>query len=216
MKSNVDKQFLEIDSKSILEIALSKFVLCEFINEIIIVTSADHFDECRKIAQAYKNKTIRLAEGGSERYISVQNGLKACSGECDYVFIHDGVRPFIRKSEIYEMYKDVQKYGACVPAVPVKDTIKVMGKNEYAENTLDRSRLYAVQTPQVFSFSLIANAYSRLSPLAKVTDDASVAELAGCKIHLSRGRYENIKITTPEDMYLARAIYEKEKADEGC
>jgi 2-C-methyl-D-erythritol 4-phosphate cytidylyltransferase len=215
MKSDIDKQFLKIDGKSILLLTVEKFLKCTFINEIIIVTSLQHFDDCSKILDSVKSeKSINVVEGGNERCNSVINGLKACNKKCEYVFIHDGVRPFVKVSDIADIYTDVKKYDACVPAVPVKDTIKKINKEGFAEYTPDRSKLYAVQTPQTFKYSLIMEAYSRLGNNSSVTDDASVAELAGNKIFISRGSYENIKITTPEDMYLAKAIYEKEKTDE--
>lgn len=215
MKSSVDKQFLNIDGKSILSLTIGKFLKCEFVNEIIIVTSHQHFDRCREILEAFKsNKSLKIVEGGDERCDSVINGLNACDKNCEFVFIHDGVRPFVKISDIAQIYSDVKKYGACVPAVPVKDTIKIAGNDGFASCTPDRTKLYAVQTPQAFRYSIIMDAYSKLDKNNIVTDDASVAEIAGSKIFISRGSYENIKITTPEDMYLAKAIYEKEKTDE--
>ena len=146
--------------------------------------------------------------GGQERYHSVYKGLCAASG-CDYVFIHDGARPFLDAAILERTMKAVREHKACVAAMTVKDTIKISDENQFAAQTPDRSRLWMVQTPQVFSYSLIKEAYDKLfeQNISGVTDDAMVLEqMTGHPVKLVEGSYRNIKITTPEDLLVAEAF----------
>lgn len=149
-------------------------------------------------------------EGGKERYHSVYEGLKAI-GTCDQVLIHDGARPFIEEAMLNRILDELPRCHACVAGMPVKDTIKLSDTNGYVEQTLPRERLWMIQTPQSFTFPLIRDAYEQLMQKeqleVKITDDAMVAEyIAGLPVKLIEGSYENIKITTPEDLLLAEQI----------
>ena len=151
------------------------------------------------------------AKGGVERYDSVWEGLK-CIKESGYVFIHDGARPCISQKLINDCYEAVVEDGACIAAVPVKDTIKIADSEGYAAKTPDRNTLWQIQTPQVFEYDIIKSAYSSLYRSGRfngVTDDAMVLERFGeHHIKLVYSDYRNIKITTPEDLNTAEMFIE--------
>ncbi|WP_343248314.1 2-C-methyl-D-erythritol 4-phosphate cytidylyltransferase [Diplocloster hominis] len=211
MGSEIQKQYLLLNGKPMIWYSLDTFQKCELIDEIILVTGAGEEEYCRReIVEKYRfSKVVSVIPGGRERYHSVANGLHAIS-ECDYVFIHDGARPFLTGDIIDRVYAAVKKYQACVVGMPVKDTIKVVDSQSFAVDTPDRSALWLIQTPQVFSYELIRKAYDLLleqGDEAAVTDDAMVAELLlGTRVKLVEGSYRNIKVTTPEDLKIAEAF----------
>jgi 2-C-methyl-D-erythritol 4-phosphate cytidylyltransferase len=220
MKSDVPKQYLLLDGRPVLYYALSAFQECSRIDEIILVCSRDEIEKCRKeIVDRYElTKVAAVVAGGKERYHSVYEGLKAAEG-CDYVLIHDGARPFVDQALLERILDELPVCQACVAAVPVKDTIKRGDANGCVAETLPREQLWSIQTPQSFSYPQIRGAYDALmqqetiapsepaEAKAKVTDDAMVAELFGTTpVKLVEGSYENMKITTPEDLLLAELI----------
>lgn len=210
MQSKIQKQFLEIGGKPVLYYSLACFQKSPLIDEIILVTGADMISYCRKeIADAFKlTKVTRIVEGGKERYDSVFAGLQAC-GVCDFVYIHDGARPFVSEEMLQRGYEGVQKSGACVLGMPSKDTVKLADEFGYVKETPDRRNVWNIQTPQIFSYELILEAYNRIRQgnMSGITDDAMVVEQAmGTKILLAEGSYRNIKITTPEDLAIAEAF----------
>lgn len=220
MNSAVPKQFLTIQDKPILYYSLKAFE-DSFIDSIILVASADDIKYCRKeIVEKYDfHKVEKITAGGKERYHSVLNGIKAAS-ECDYIFIHDGARPFVTQDMLLRLLNSVVKDNACVAGMPVKDTIKIADEAGYIAATPNRNLVWMIQTPQVFSYKLIEKAYSllekeELSLLEKgiaITDDAMVVEtLLGERVKLIEGSYQNIKITTPEDMGVAECLMRAEK-----
>lgn len=215
MKSDIQKQYLLIKDRPVLYYSLKAFE-DSFIDEIVLVTGAEEISYCRdEIVKKYAfTKVTKIVAGGKERYHSVYAGLQAIE-DCDYVFIHDGARPFVTEQILTRAYETVKKEHACVVGMPVKDTIKLADESGYAADTPRRDLLWIVQTPQVFSFSLIKEAYTvflkqeqeLLSQGIKMTDDAMVAEMfSDKKIRLVEGSYENIKITTPEDLRIAEAL----------
>ena len=165
-------------------------------------------------------KVTAVAPGGKERYESVWKALCLLCGKNSrneagasagdgYVFIHDGARPFITEDIIERVYKDTEKWDACVVGMPVKDTIKQTDENGVILDTPDRSRIWQAQTPQVFSVPLIMEAFQRQlsQDCRRVTDDSMIVEnQMGVKVHMTEGGYTNIKITTPEDLAVAEAI----------
>lgn len=227
MKSNVAKQYLLLNDKPVLWYALNTFEYSEIIDEIILVVGKDEIPYAmEQIVDRYGfKKIIAVIEGGSERFFSVWEALKVAderktSGETSYVFIHDGARPFVTEQILKDTYEAVAKHGACVTGMPVKDTIKIADTNEFAARTPDRKSVWMVQTPQVFERELIYEAYKqlidRLPELTEkgvnVTDDAMVVETIMDKpVKLVQGSYENIKITTPEDMDIAGVLLQKKK-----
>lgn len=212
MKSDVQKQFLLLKEKPILYYSLKAFQDSP-VSEIILVTGADTMAYCKKeIVEKYNlDKVTEIVAGGAERYVSVYHGLQAVA-DADYVLIHDGARPFLQQDIIQRTMEGAVLYGACVAAMPVKDTIKIADPEGFVIETPDRSALWGMQTPQAFELPLIRKAYDMLmeSPVQNVTDDAMVAEqMLGTKIKLVYGAYTNLKITTPEDMDVAQSIYSK-------
>lgn len=209
MHSAVQKQFLMLGGKPVIFYSLEQFEQCPFIDEIVLVTGEEEIDYCRKeIVEKFDfQKVKKIVAGGAERFLSVYNGLKACT--CDFVYIHDGARPFVDQAILERTREDVKRYGACVAGMPVKDTIKISDGDGYADVTPPRSRVWMVQTPQVFAYSCIKDAYDKLIADGRmdVTDDAMVLEcMAGQKTKLTLGSYENIKITTPEDLEIAEVF----------
>lgn len=217
MSSNVPKQYLLIKDKPVLYYSLKAFEE-SFVDEIVLVTGEGEQEYCRnEIVNKYGiHKVSHIVAGGAERYHSVYEGIKA-AGNCDYIFIHDGARPFITEEILQRSYENVIEHDACVVGMPVKDTIKLADENGFASSTPKRDLVWAIQTPQVFSYSIIEEAYSILIEKEKelikkgirVTDDAMVVEtFTDKKVKLVNGSYENIKITTPEDLKIAEAFLE--------
>ena len=207
MKSKVQKQYLLIKEKPVLYYTLNAFENSPLISEIILVTGKDEIEYCQQeIVNKYGfSKVRKIVPGGKERYHSVYEGIKAIE-EADYVFIHDGARPFVDGEMIARVCAAVEEHKACVVGMPVKDTIKIADDAGFAEQTPDRRKVWQVQTPQTFEYQLIKSAYEKL--LAEepegITDDAMVIEtMTEHKVKLVEGSYRNIKITTPEDLDIA-------------
>lgn len=213
MNNKVQKQFLLIKGKPVLYYSLSCFQKSREIEEIIVVTGKESINFCKQeIIVTYGfSKVKAVIAGGKERYDSVYAGLRACEN-CDYVFIHDGARPFLTDDMIIRGKEAVLTYGACVTGMPSKDTIKIADENGMVVSTPRRSLVWNIQTPQIFSYTAIREAYekARQQSMEDITDDAMVMERFGnLKIKLVEGSYENIKITTPEDILVAEKILEK-------
>lgn len=214
MKTKVQKQFLMLQGKPLLYYSLSCFQKSNEINEIVVVTGKDSIDYCRnEIIEKYEFTKVKcITEGGKERYDSVYAGLEACSADTDYVFIHDGARPFITEDIIKRTKEGAIAYGACIAGVPSKDTMKIIDENNMVSQTLDRSKVWCVQTPQVFLYHLIKEAHDNAKHvnMQEITDDAMVVErYKNTQVHIVEGAYDNIKITTPEDLLVAEKILKK-------
>lgn len=213
MGTKVQKQYLEIDGKPVLYYSLHAFEQSEIIDEIILVVGENQSEYCKdEIVSKYGiSKVNKIVEGGAERYHSVWNGLQEVD-DGGYVFIHDGARPFVDEEILKHAYKDVQNCKACVIGMPVKDTIKLADSDGFVNETPERSLLWMIQTPQVFENGLVKKAYALLMEQEniQVTDDAMVVEqMLGHKVKLTEGSYENIKITTPEDLDIAEIFVKK-------
>lgn len=205
MKSTIKKQFLKLEHKEIFALAAERFEELDLISQVILVVSEEDLKETEKIVFKYGFKKTKIVCGGKERQNSVYNGLKALDSDTDIVLIHDGVRPFVSSRCIEDVIKKTEETGACVAAVSVKDTIKVCEKN-IIKSTLERDKLYAVQTPQGFSYKAILAVYETLGSMISVTDDSALMEEAGYDVCVVSGSYYNIKITTPEDLIFGEAI----------
>ncbi len=215
MGTQVRKQYLDIWGKPVLYYSLKCFEDSRVIDEVILVTGAGEIEYCRdEIVKKYNfTKVCRIVAGGDERYDSVYAGLKNCE-DCDYVFIHDGARPFVDEEMIEEALLTVRQCGACVAAVPSKDTVKIVEKDGVIAQTPQRSKVWIVQTPQVFAYPLIRSAYDKMMnlPHDHVTDDAMAVEwMERHPVKVTKGSYYNIKITTPEDMKLAEIFVQEKK-----
>ena len=210
MGTKVHKQYLEVLGKPVLAYSLETFERSDISDDIILVSGAGQEEFCRQnIIEKYGfRKVRRIVEGGAERYESVWNGLCRLE-QAGYVFIHDGARPFVTEDIIRRAFDDVQQYKACVVGMPVKDTIKIVDEAGMSINTPDRKTLWMIQTPQVFETKLIYDAYSEMMrlKLTNITDDAMVVEkVFGKQIKMTVGSYENIKLTTPEDLQIAEVF----------
>lgn len=214
MHSRVQKQYMSLRGKPLLYYALKAFEESR-VDDVIVVVGAGGIEYCREhIIEKFGFSKVRaVVEGGKERYHSVYQGLLAVE-DCGYVLIHDGARPLVDEVMISRTLDAVCKYQGCVVGMPVKDTIKTVDDKGYSETTPDRSKLWAVQTPQAFSFELVRGAYEKLFEKDEyqigVTDDAMVVEqMTGHKVKLIEGSYENIKVTTPEDVLIAETFLQK-------
>lgn len=210
MGSKINKQFLAIDNKPILAHTLEKFENCKYIDEIIVVSKEEEIDYCRReIVNKYGIKKVRsIVRGGKERQDSIYNGILALDENSDIVLTHDGARPFVKEEHIVNGIKGVIEYGACVIGVPVKDTMKVVREGtQDVHHTPNRSLVWAAQTPQCFFTSILKEGYEYAKEEGIIgTDDSSLVEKKGYPIKMIMGSYDNIKITTPEDLIIGESF----------
>ena len=207
MGAGKNKVFLEIFGKTILEHTVSAFSQCDIVDEIVVVTNET--DEALKILEKYE-KPYLVTNGGSVRGESVENGIKKATG--DIVAIHDGARALIKPCEIKTVIEAAIKYGAAAMGVKSKDTLKTRDEEGFITGTLDREFVYNIQTPQVFFKDEIQSLYETCDK--NFTDDCALFEECGKKVMLVEGSYDNIKITTPEDMEVAKGILEKRRQEQ--
>ena len=207
----VSKVVLKLNSRPIIAYSLAVLNAHPQIKEIIVVGNPGNIRALGSIIRQNRiSKAVKVILGGKERYDSVANGLQAASSKADFILIHDAARPFITRGLVSSVLKETHRSGAAIAAVPVKATIKEIRrekqKNKFrVEKTLDRQNLWEIQTPQAFKRDLILRAYKKFSSL-KATDDAMLAERLGEKVSVVLGSYDNIKITTPEDLIIAKGI----------
>lgn len=224
MKSDRAKQFMPLCNKPLICYALEAVEKSEVIDDCILVTRAEDLVlVTEEIVKKYRyHKVDTVIAGGEERYASVAGAMRlilsedmAVPNRDGYVFIHDGARPFLTERILRDTYEAVQKYGACVSAVRSKDTVKIADEDGFVAKTPDRSLIWNMHTPQVFDTKLITGAYAalekNLQELKKkgihITDDAMVVEyFTDHRVKLVEGSYENIKLTTPEDLAIAEKI----------
>lgn len=203
MKSDIPKQYLEIKGKPVLAYSLLLFET-SFFDEVILVVRKGDIAYCQKeyIEKYHLKKVTAITEGGEERYLSVYQGLEKVQ-EADYIWIHDGARPFITMELLESLRRAVEKEKAVIPGVHVKDTIKQTDAENRVRATIPRQDLWNIQTPQVFAADLIKKAYKQLieQKITDVTDDSMVVEkMTSQAVTIVEGSYHNIKITTPEDL----------------
>ena len=225
MHTQTPKQYLDLCGRPVIAWSLGAFEAFDGVDDVILVSSPEDTEYCRsEIVEAYGlSKVRRVIPGGAERYLSVWEGLKEAKrirdqgqeGPADggYLFVHDGARPLVDSAILERTLADAGKYCACVAAMPVKDTIKVADEEGFAAQTPDRRLLWQIQTPQVFSFALVYEAYRKLieEGITQVTDDAMVVEReTEVRVKLTEGSWKNLKITTPEDLEIARLFLRQE------
>ena len=217
MKSSVQKQFLQLGDYPVLYYSMKAFQDAPQITDIILVTGEQEIAYCQEtFVERYQiDKVSAVVAGGKERYNSVYQGLCACQGT-DYVLIHDGARPFVTEELIERGIDCAKTYKACAAGMPSKDTVKIVENDQKVASTPDRSRVWNVQTPQIFQYALVKEAYEQAlsHDCSRITDDAMVVEAYGNHgVWLYEGSYKNIKITTPEDLEIgeifAREIFGK-------
>jgi 2-C-methyl-D-erythritol 4-phosphate cytidylyltransferase len=208
MGADINKQFLKLKDKPILYYTLKAFSEHEDINEVILVAAESEIEYCKKeVIDKYNIKKVtKIVKGGKERQDSVFNGLKVLE-ECRMVLIHDGARPFVSKDIIDNGIKYARLYGSSACGVAAKDTIKIIDKHGFSTSTLNRDTLVCIQTPQIFDYNIIMDCHLKSNKVGyKVTDDTMVVEKYGHKVYLYQGSYNNIKITTQEDIIIGERI----------
>ena len=203
MKSSIPKQFIELNGKPILMHTLEKFYSAKSSIDLIVVLPKSHHNTWNTLCDKHQF-TIphQICEGGTSRFQSVKNGLVLCSEE-SIIAVHDGVRPLITPDFILNIYRETESKKALIPVCPVIESIRKVDGD--VSKALDRSQYYSVQTPQCFQSELLQKAYQQ-EEQTTYTDDASVVEYLGEKVHLFEGKSDNIKITSPKDLLLAEAI----------
>ena len=208
MHSDTKKQFMEVDGKPVVWYSLNAFENSRVDEILLVVPEGEREYAQAEFVDKYGFKKVAMViTGGAHRYDSVYHGLEHTTG--DYVLIHDAARPMITNEIIERCIDGAMEYKACVAGMPVKDTIKEVDEAKNVVNTPDRDTLYITQTPQAFEYDLVHNSYIKLfgSGDQNVTDDAMVVEQYGkTKVKFVEGSYENIKITTPEDLLIAEAL----------
>ncbi|MFH2011382.1 MAG: 2-C-methyl-D-erythritol 4-phosphate cytidylyltransferase [Pseudomonadota bacterium] len=213
MGTRINKPFLHIGNKPILAQTLLRFENSTSISEVYPIISEKEEVYCREeIVKKYNLKKVtKIVAGGIERQDSVKNGLDAIESKCDMVMIHDGIRPFITTQLIEKSISDTLLYNATVVAIPAKETIKAVSPDREIIETLDRNKLWLAQTPQTFKYDIIMSAYKNAyKNNIYGTDDSSLVELLGIKVKIIIGSYENIKITTTEDLIIAEALFKNQ------
>lgn len=210
-----DKQFAEICKIPVIAHSLMAFENCESVSEIIVVTKQSSLSAVSEICKKYGiTKLTKIVPGGPTRAESVKNGVRCVSEKCDFVAIHDGARPLVLPEDITRCAEDAFMCGGAVLAVPVTDTIKYGKKNGFVEYTPAREKLFGVQTPQIFDINIYIPAMERaFKELSDWTDDSRIFENDARKVFLTPGNKTNIKITSPEDIIIAEALFERRKKE---
>ena len=211
LPGHIAKQYLDLAGKPLLSHTVSVFCACEAIDAVVLVVPEADIDYCREhvLPLCTPPRDILLVAGGAERQASVCNGLKAVRGrDQDIVLIHDGVRPFVAQAMIRSCIDGLAHADACIAAVPAADTLKSVGRQNRIARTIDRENVWLAQTPQAFRYGIIRHAHeAAASTNVTATDDAVLLERAGKTVTVIPGSPLNIKITTPDDLSLAHAIF---------
>lgn len=206
---NVNKQMLLLEGKPILARSMAAFDNLPLVSEIIVSAREQDIPAVYSMIKEYGiNKVKTVVKGGDTRQESVFNAVRVCSEFSDFLAIHDGARPLVKAEVIEHTIVTAMQYGAASCAVRVKDTIKQSDENGFIESTPEREKLWAVHTPQVFSFETYRQAMISCEDSFNFTDDCQLIESVGGKVKLVEDDYSNIKITTPDDLVLAKAILE--------
>lgn len=204
MKMEKSKLLLEIMGKTVIERSVNAFLEISDVDDVIVTVRED---DVEAFSNVLTDERVTFVIGGKTRQESVKNAIETIDGDIDYVLIHDGARPFIRTEDIENTLIAARDYDSAAVGVPVKDTIKVIDDDNVVIGTPDRSKLFAVQTPQIFKFDLYKEALEKAENDGKdFTDDCQLIEYAGGKVKMVVGSYDNIKITTPDDIALAENI----------
>lgn len=213
MGGSTPKQYLEIDNLPVIVRTLNLFDESRQIEEIILVVDLESLDLVKKTMVQYSIKKLKaIVPGGQERSHSVYQGLARVSEESSLVVVHDGVRPFFTLALLERVIEKAKITGAAIPGVPVKDTIKICDEKGLVVSTPARENLWAIQTPQAFRKDWLIEAYQQVMDEGIIaTDDAGLLEKMGRPVCVVMGDYENIKLTTPEDLLLAEGILRRRK-----
>jgi 2-C-methyl-D-erythritol 4-phosphate cytidylyltransferase len=208
MGGGPNKQFIELLGKPLLYYSLAAFEQCPAVDAVVLVRRPDYARQAEQIVREFGfRKVTAFADGGVERQDSVGNGLKGCESRTDIVAVHDGARPLVTPALIESTIASACAFGTGIAATKVVDTIKEANVDKTVVRTVDRTRLWAVQTPQTVKSSLLRAAYAKvMEKKIVVTDEAAAVELLGEEVHLVEAPFLNLKITTPSDLAIAEAL----------
>ena len=208
MGADIDKAFLSLGTKPVVLYSLFAFEKCSDIDEVILVVRKDRIEAARQAVRMFGcNKVKKIVAGGTLRQKSVINGMKEVDKETDIVVVHDGGRPCVSANLISQTVASAKQHGSGIAAVKITDTVKQVDKGMVISETIDRSKLWLVQTPQAFKINLLKKALTFIvKKKIKVTDEASAVELVSKGVRLVAASFSNIKITTPDDLTFAAAL----------
>jgi 2-C-methyl-D-erythritol 4-phosphate cytidylyltransferase len=208
MGGKVDKAFLSLGPKPVLAYSLQAFEECQDIDEVVLVVRRERVASARSMAQMFGcSKVHSVVAGGGKRQISVSNGLSQVDENASIIAVHDGARPCVTPQIISDTIKVAKRYGSGVAAVKITDTVKYVDRGYTVTKTVDRAKLWAVQTPQTFKYEVLVKAFEAVKKKnLTVTDEASAAELVLDNVRLVPAASSNIKVTTPDDLMLAAAL----------
>lgn len=210
--NGINKQTLLVDGVPVLIMTLKALERCDAVDEIVIAAREQDIPDFYSLIKEYEiTKVKTITVGGDTRQKSVKNAVEKVSCESEYLIIHDGARPFVTEDIILNTLSAAEQFGSAAAGVPSKDTVKVVNDRGEIISTPDRSTLRLVQTPQIFKKELYLKALNCVRGAEQFTDDCKLIEAYGGTVVITEGSYDNIKITTPEDIILAQAIIEKRK-----
>lgn len=209
----LNKQLEKIGDTPVFVMSALKFDKLDSVLEIIIAAPPDEVPRYEKLARNYGvTKLAGVTPGGDTRFKSIRNALEMVSSKAEFVAIHDGARPLIEPDDIERVFADAEKYGAAIAAAPAIDTVKNVGSNGFIEGTIPRAGLYMAQTPQVFRKKLYMEWLEKMGLQAEnLTDDSSIAEACGQYVRITEILSPNFKITRPDDLIAANAIYDNRR-----
>lgn len=206
--SGVNKQLSEIGGVPVFIMSALKFDRCEKTAEIIIAAPEEFCEKYRELAVRFGVKKLKCVVcGGKTRFESVKNALSAVSKTCGFIAVHDGARPLIDTADIERVFADAEKFGAAIAACRAVDTVKIVDESGFIVKTPPREKLFYAQTPQAFRRDLFEKCAEKLGE-NEVTDDASVLEICGERVKITEISACNMKITRPDDLAAARAVFE--------
>jgi 2-C-methyl-D-erythritol 4-phosphate cytidylyltransferase len=208
------KQFLLLGGKPMLAVTLEAFERCPVIETVVLVVPEEAVSACGElVAKQGLTKVDRVVPGGGRRQDSVRLGVEACPADCDLVVVHDGVRPLVQPDLIERTAAAALEHGAAVAALPARETVKQVRDGTWVEGTLDRRRLYLIQTPQAFLRTDLLEAHRRAvqEGWEEMPDDACLLERAGLAVRVVEGAEDNIKVTTPDDLQVARFLLQRHR-----
>lgn len=207
MKVGYNKQFMTLMGQPILAHTVRVFENSKYVSEIVIVGAAGDIPVIEELVHRYKFDKVLICIGGVQRQDSVRAGVQALSTTIRRVVVHDGARPLLTSQEFHRFLEKTEEFSAAIMGIPLKDTVKRVDTSGEVLETLPRERLRAVQTPQIFDRGILEEAHHQaVSTGYYGTDDASLVEWIGYPVHMVEGSQENIKVTTPDDLWLAERI----------
>ncbi|CAM9790223.1 unnamed protein product [Discosporangium mesarthrocarpum] len=212
MQADRPKQFLELNGKPVLQHSLDLFLSLEGVHQIVMVLDEQYRDLFQDLQQ--QEPRLVFADPGKERQDSVYNALQQVVEGTSVVCIHDAARPLVTKDCVYKVLSDAEQHGAAVLGVPMKVTVKESEDGEFVLRTIDRSRLWDIQTPQVVKPDILRHGFEKVEAEGwEVTDDVSIVEQLDLPVKLTMGEYTNLKLTTPEDLVIASQILQGREAN---